>query len=84
MRYAFALAVLLLPATGFAQTMGPSAPIPVQRCMQTATGTVCGPVRDGAGLAAADGYTRAHSGNDASAPLRAASNRPVEGPVLTP
>jgi hypothetical protein len=61
MRLAFALALLLLPATAFAQggPTGPTAPIPVHKCVQTTSGDACGPVRNGDKLSAADGYTRA-------------------------
>ena len=58
MRPTLALA-LLLPATAFAQTaVGPTTPIPVQKCMRTETGFARTPIEDGAGFAASDGFHR--------------------------
>jgi hypothetical protein len=59
MRPTLALALLLLPATAFAQTaVGPTTPLPVQKCMSTSTGFACTPVEDGAGFVASDGFHR--------------------------
>jgi hypothetical protein len=80
MRAFMALALLVLPAPAFAQTaVGPTTTIAVHRCERTQGGVVCGPVRDGAGFAAASGYTRAsrltgmppraHASNDPNAAL---------------
>lgn len=59
MRITMALALLLLPATAFAQVApGPTTPIPVQKCARAATGFSCTPIEDGAGFAASDGFHR--------------------------
>ena len=71
MRFVLAVAVLLSPATVYAQAEGPTVPIPVHRCVQRAAGVTCSPVRDGDGLAAADGYRRAHM-SEYSTPSRTA------------
>ena len=59
MRYALGLALLLLPATAFAQMFeGPSGTIPVARCAPAATGNTCSRIVDGAGLTASQDYVR--------------------------
>lgn len=60
MRFTLVLALLLSPLTAFAQNQTPPGPIPVHKCVQTAVGATCGPVRDGSGFAASNGYTRAN------------------------
>jgi hypothetical protein len=73
MRIALALAVLLLPAAAFARNEMPAGPIPVHKCVQSTEDVRCGPVRDGAGLAASVGYTRAYQWNDTTLSQQAMS-----------
>jgi hypothetical protein len=63
MRYVLGLALLLLPATAFAQMFeGPGGSIPVTRCDRTPAGVVCSKVVDGAGLTSDQGFVRADRG----------------------
>jgi hypothetical protein len=84
MRFILATAAVLLPAVAFAQTaMGPTAPIPVQRCDRVASGVVCTPVQDGAAFAAADGYARVHGWDGAGGSQRAIASGAVQQPAFT-
>ena len=88
MRLIIGFTALLLPActltlAAFAQSaMGPTVPIPVHRCVREATTVTCGPVQDGAGFAAADGYTRAWWSNAAVA-QRATASQATAGSTFT-
>jgi hypothetical protein len=73
MRYALGLALLLLPATAFAQMFeGPTNTIPAAKCEQG--GVACSPVVDAAGLTKSRGYVRVDP-NIAVAPSRLATDR---------
>jgi hypothetical protein len=62
MRYVFALALLALPGTAFAQMFeGPTGNIPVTKCESFTAGTRCITV-DGAGLTSNRGFVRADRG----------------------
>jgi hypothetical protein len=72
MRLGLVLAVLLLPATAFAQMFeGPNGPIPVHKCVQTTAGAQCSPVRDGANFTASNGYTRVYWWGEMVSPQQA-------------
>jgi hypothetical protein len=83
MRITLALALLLLPGAAFAQGEMPAGPIPVHKCVQTSEGTRCSPVQDGAGFAAADGYTRIYNWNGTTTSQQAMSvQQGPEGPTM--
>jgi hypothetical protein len=70
MRYILGLALLLLPATAFAQMFeGPTNSIPAARC--DLGGVACSHVVEGAGLTASGGYARV-DGNAVVVPSRIA------------
>jgi hypothetical protein len=84
MRFILALAVLLLPATAFAQMFeGPNAPIPVHKCVQTTTGEQCSRVQDGASFTASNGYTRVYRWGDEIPPQQAMVAPHQPEPYLT-
>lgn len=82
MRALIALALLMAPAMAFAEDYAPEAPIPVHKCVQTTRGPACTQIRDGAGFAADNGYTRAHPAG--TQPTQQASMTPtVQAPEKT-
>lgn len=83
MRVTLALLLLLLPAAAMARGEMPAGPIPVHQCVQTSEGMQCSPVQDGAGFAAAVGYTSAYNRHDTTTSQQATSTRQgPEGPAM--
>ena len=85
MRYALGLALLLLPATAYAQMFeGPTGSIPMTECVSTPSGPMCSTVIEGAGLTALPrGWVRADQ--PGVVPRRFGSpNDTVSGPSVGP